>query len=98
MSSSRQPAMPQPSRIAPVDAELAELVDQQRQPPATAVLQQMADQAGLSGTEKAGDDGGRDFRDHGWRTSGKDGLAAARAATAVLGQWVVTAKQVDQAL
>jgi hypothetical protein len=41
----------------PVDAETAELVDQKRQPTTSTVLQQVPDQAGLAGTEKAGNDG-----------------------------------------
>ena len=40
-----------------VDAEVAELVDQEGEAPAARVLREMADQAGLAGAEEAGDDG-----------------------------------------
>src|SRR5262249_8282743 len=41
----------------PVDAQVAELVDDQRQLAAVGRLQQMADESGLAGAEEAGDDG-----------------------------------------
>src|SRR3546814_685509 len=44
-----------------VDAEVAELVDDQGNAPPARVLQQVADRRGLAGAEKAGDDGGRDL-------------------------------------
>lgn len=44
-----------------VDPDVAELVDHQGDAPAIGGLQQMADQAGLAGTEKAGDDRGRNL-------------------------------------
>jgi hypothetical protein len=47
-----------------VDAEIAELVDDQRDALAVGVLEHVADQRGLAGAEKAGDDGGGDLRGH----------------------------------
>jgi hypothetical protein len=41
----------------PVDAEIAELVDDQRQPLATRMLQRVTDECRLAGPQKAGDDG-----------------------------------------
>src|SRR3546814_3587683 len=46
-----------------IDADLAEFVDDQRQPAAPGVAQQVADQRGLAGAEKAGDHGGGNFAD-----------------------------------
>ena len=43
-----------------VDADVAELVDDDRQPAATGVFQDVADQRRLAGAEKAGDDGAGD--------------------------------------
>ena len=43
-----------------VDADIAELVDDDRQPAAAGVLQDVADQRRLAGAEKAGDDGAGD--------------------------------------
>src|SRR5260370_31064112 len=40
-----------------VDADVAELVDDDREPPAPGILQHVADQRRLAGAEKAGDDG-----------------------------------------
>ncbi len=48
-----------------IDADIAELVDDQGDPPAFAVLQQVADQAGLAGAEKAREHRGRDLCRHG---------------------------------
>ena len=45
-----------------VDADVAELVDDDRQPPAAGVFQDVADQRRLAGAEKAGDDGAGDAR------------------------------------
>src|SRR3546814_13497897 len=39
-----------------VDAEIAELVDDERDPPPAGIAQQVADGAGLAGAEEAGDD------------------------------------------
>ena len=47
-----------------VDADVAELVDDQRDPPAIVLPQQIADQAGLAGAQKTREHGGRDFRMH----------------------------------
>src|SRR5262249_32835537 len=44
-----------------IDADIAELVDDERDPPSFGILQEMADQCRLAGTEKAGDDGRGDF-------------------------------------
>ena len=71
-----------------VDAEVAELVDQQRQPPPAGVLDQVADQAGLARTQKAGDDRGRDPGAH--RRSACRRRPAVKAATAGPGQRVVS--------
>src|SRR6185312_12272811 len=40
-----------------IDAEIAELVDDESEPPRSGLRDQAADQAGLAGTEEAGDDG-----------------------------------------
>src|SRR5690606_39481457 len=48
-----------------VDAELAELVDDERNALALRVRQQMPDERGLAGAEKAGDDGDGDAVGHG---------------------------------
>ena len=56
MSSSRQVADPAAGQQLAVHAQFTELVDDQRQPAATGVFQQVADQAGLAGAEKAGND------------------------------------------
>ena len=47
-----------------VDAERAELVDDDRDPPAAGVLKQVADERGFPGAEEAGDDGRGDARAH----------------------------------
>ena len=47
-----------------VDAELAELVDDEREAAAVGVAQQMPDHGGLAGAEEAGDDGGGDLGGH----------------------------------
>ncbi len=44
-----------------VDADVAELVDDQRQAPAAGGVEQVADQRRLAGAEEAGDDGGGDL-------------------------------------
>ena len=44
-----------------IDADIAELVDDERDAAALGVLQHVADQRGLARTEEAGDDGGRDL-------------------------------------
>ncbi len=44
-----------------VDAEVAELVDDERDAPAAGVLEEVADQRRLAGPEEAGDDGGGDL-------------------------------------
>ena len=44
-----------------VNADIAELVDDKRQPAAARGLQHMADQRGFAGAQKAGDDGDRHF-------------------------------------
>ena len=44
-----------------VDADIAEFVDDERDAAATGILQQVADEGGLSGAKEAGDHGGRDF-------------------------------------
>ena len=49
--------MPQPLQDLAVDADIAELVDDEREPLALGVLEQMADQRRLAGAEEAGDDG-----------------------------------------
>src|SRR5262249_22225180 len=54
-----------------VDADVAELVDQHGEPAAAGVRQHVADQRRLAGAEKAGDDGARDARGHGWSSSAK---------------------------
>ena len=47
-----------------VDADLAELVDDEREAAAVGVAQQMLDQGRLAGAEEAGDDGGGDLGGH----------------------------------
>src|SRR5262249_52777633 len=47
-----------------IDAELAELVDDERQLPSIRLGDEMAEEAGLAGTEKAGDDGRGNFLLH----------------------------------
>jgi hypothetical protein len=49
----------------PIDAEIAEFVDQKRQPPAAAMLQKVTDQAGLAGAKKARNYGSWDLHGHG---------------------------------
>ena len=46
-----------------VHADIAEFIDDKRQPPAARVGQHMADQRGLAGAEEAGDDGDGNFRE-----------------------------------
>ena len=53
----------------PVDAQVPELVDNERQPPPVGGLSQVADKAGLAGAQKARDNGGGDF--HGRASSGE---------------------------
>jgi isochorismate synthase EntC len=50
----------------PVDAEIAELVDQEGEAPTVIVFDHMADQAGLAGAEKSGDDGRGNACGHGF--------------------------------
>ena len=47
-----------------VDADVAELVDDEREPPPAGVREQMADQRRLAGAEKAGDDGDGRLGEH----------------------------------
>ena len=47
-----------------VDADVAEFVDDQREPAAAGMSEDMADQRRLAGTEKAGDDRDGDFGEH----------------------------------
>ena len=56
--SSSQPGTPQPRSSLAVDAEFAELVDDQRDPPRAGMAEQVAQQRRLAGTEEAGDDRG----------------------------------------
>jgi hypothetical protein len=49
----------------PIDAEIAEFVDQKRQPPAAAMFQKVTDQAGLAGAKKARNYGSWDLHGHG---------------------------------
>ena len=49
-----------------VDAELAEFVDQEGEPPAIIVFNHIADQTRLAGTKEAGDYSGGDFLGHGF--------------------------------
>ena len=44
-----------------VDPDIAKFIDHQREAAVSRGLQQMTDQRGLAGAEKAGDDGGGDF-------------------------------------
>ena len=57
MFSSGQVSTPQLLQDLAVDADIAELVDDQRQAFALGVLEEMADQRRLAGAEEAGDDG-----------------------------------------
>src|SRR5690348_6093088 len=61
LSASRNPAA---ADYRSINAEIAELVDQKRQPTAAAMLQQVPDQAGLAGAQKARDNGSGDFQGH----------------------------------
>ena len=47
-----------------VDADVAEFIDDEGEPPAVGRAEQMLDQAGLAGAEEAGDHGGGDFAAH----------------------------------
>ena len=47
-----------------VDADVAEFVDDEREPPAAGVRHEMADQRRLAGAEKAGDDGDGRLGEH----------------------------------
>src|SRR4029077_4066252 len=49
---------------AAIDAEIAELVDDEAEAPAAGLLDQPADQAGLAGAEKAGDHGRGNLAGH----------------------------------
>ena len=57
MFSSGQLSIPQPLQDLPVDPDVAELVDEDREPPPAGVLQQVPDQRRLPRPEKPGDDG-----------------------------------------
>src|SRR5690606_37278660 len=63
-----------------VDAEFAELVDDQRDALALRVRQQVAHQRGLTGAEEAGDDGNGDLLGHAWAPlRAKAGIRAKRS-------------------
>ena len=64
MSSSRHELDAAGFEDVAVDADIAELVDHQRDAPLAGVLDQVADQRGLAGAEEARDDGGGDFLKH----------------------------------
>ena len=66
-----------------VDAEAAELVDDQREAPPIGVLQHMTQQRGFTSTEKPGDDGRRD-------TSGASHSAASLASLICVGKRATT--------
>ncbi len=61
--SSGQDSTPQDLQDLAVDADIAEFVDDQREPPAARIGQHVADQRGLAGAEEAGDDGDGNFRE-----------------------------------
>ena len=52
-----------PDEIA-VDADVAEFIDDEREPPAAGIGHEMADQRRLAGAEKAGDDGDGRLGEH----------------------------------
>ena len=64
MFSSSQPSMPAALQDLAIDADVAELVDDEGEAPAIGGAQQMLDQAGLAGAEKSGDDGGGNLGGH----------------------------------
>ena len=49
-----------------VDPDLAELVDDEREPPAARMAEDVADHGGFAGAEKAGDDGDGGLGEHSW--------------------------------
>ena len=63
-----------------VDADVAEFVDDEREPPPAGVRQQMADQRRLAGAEKAGDDGDGRLGEHAGPILKRAKLRRARAA------------------
>ena len=64
--------MPQDLQDRAVDAEIAELVDDEREPPPARVFERVADQRGFAGAEKAGDYGDGNLRgDHAVRSGGQ---------------------------
>ena len=68
MSSSRQPGVAAALHDFAIDADIAELVDDEREPPALGIREEVADERRLAGAEEAGDDGCRDLlSDHGQR-------------------------------
>ncbi len=61
-----------------VDAEITEFVDDERYALAIRVVEQMADEGGLAGAEKAGDDGGGDLLHGKAPETGKAGATGPR--------------------
>jgi hypothetical protein len=52
-----------------VEPNIAEFIDDQRDTPPARILQQMPDQRGFAGSQKTGDDGGRDPSGVSWRSA-----------------------------
>ena len=63
MFSSGHAASPQPFEDFAVDADVAELVDDDGEPAALRVREHVADQRRLAGAEEAGDDGAGNARE-----------------------------------
>ena len=61
MFSAGQSGIAQPFEDVAIDAERAEFVDHDREAAAAGVADQVADQRGLAGAQKAGDDGDGDL-------------------------------------
>ncbi len=69
--------MPQDLQDRAVDAEIAELVDDEREPPPARVFERVPDERGFAGAEKASDDGDGNFwGDHAVRSCGSGGMRA----------------------
>ena len=64
-----------------VDADVAEFVDDQREPPSARMAEEMADQCGLACAEEAGDDGDGGLGEHFRTYRGREGSGGVRDTT-----------------
>ena len=64
IASRGQASSAQPLQQVAVDADVAEFVDDEREPPAAGIGEDVADQRRLAGAEKAGDDGDGGLGEH----------------------------------